>query len=201
MLWLRLLHSIQLLTVDGFLKVCTKSVDDDVKSGFRDFEDFDDPDVSGWDLGYFILFHVPHPHFVQIIVRDQHEQSSDRAFAPCLGGPGFDPWPSQTKDFKSVVEPPLFKIDILRVVRRKNWSTGCENNMIGRDIIRMCLQFDISVRQNYKVVIIPSVTSRHCPNMTRTVLKGTLNSIHKSGVLGLIDKKKFYYQCLQAGRL
>ena len=32
---------------------------------------------------------------------------SGRAFAPCLGGTGFDSRPSQTKDFKLVVESPL----------------------------------------------------------------------------------------------
>ena len=30
-----------------------------------------------------------------------------RAFAPCLAGPGYDSRPSQTKDFKLVVEAPL----------------------------------------------------------------------------------------------
>ena len=63
------------------------------------------------------------------------------------------------------------------VVQRKNCLTRCQNNVTGQDITRLCLRRDISVRQHYKVVIIPSVTSRHRPDMIRNVLKGTLNLI------------------------
>ena len=37
----------------------------------------------------------------------QHGSRVVRAFTPCLGGPGFDSWPSQSKDFKLVVEASL----------------------------------------------------------------------------------------------
>ena len=33
-----------------------------------------------------------------------------------------------------------------RVFQHKNWLTHCQNNVTGRDIIRLCLQCDISVR-------------------------------------------------------
>ena len=58
----------------------------------------------------------------------------------------------------------------------------CQNNVTRRDIIRLCMWCDISVRQYYKVVIIPSVTSRHLPDMNWNVLKQTLNPIKKSTV-------------------
>ena len=56
----------------------------------------------------------------------------------------------------------------------------CQNNATGRDIIRLCMWCDISVRQHYKVVIIPSVTSRHHPDMTWNVLKWKLNRLQKN---------------------
>ena len=39
------------------------------------------------------------------------------------------------------------------------------------DIILMCLWCDISVRQHYKVAIIPSVTGSHCPNKIKSNTK------------------------------
>ena len=50
----------------------------------------------------------------------QHWYPRARAFASCLGGYRFNTWPSQTKDFKLVVESLL-------------------SNVTERDIIRMCL--------------------------------------------------------------
>ena len=77
---------------------------------------------------------------------------------------GFNSQPSQTKDFKLVVEAPLSNAYFTkRVVHRRNLLTRCQNNVTGRHNIRLCLQSDISVRQHYKVVI-QSVTSRHHPD-------------------------------------
>ena len=39
------------------------------------------------------------------------------------------------------------------------------------DIVSMCLGCNFWVRQHYKVNIIPSATSRHCPDMTLNYLK------------------------------
>ena len=78
----------------------------------------------------------------------------------------------------------IFQIGSLSFVvnnaRHKKGSSKlirCQNNVTGWNIIRLCLWCDISVRQHYKAVIIPSVTSRHRPNMTWNVLKGTWNTI------------------------
>ena len=52
-----------------------------------------------------------------------------------------------------------------------------QTNVTGQDIIWMCHQCDISVRQHYKVVIIPSVTSRHHPDMTWNVQYWSVDGI------------------------
>ena len=97
------------------------------------------------------------------------------AFALCLGRPGFDSRQSQTKDLKFVVEAPLSNTQHKK--GKKIGLTCCQNNVTGWDIIQ--LWCDISVRQHYKMVIIPSVKSKHHLDMTWNVLKGTLNPIQK----------------------
>ena len=69
-----------------------------------------------------------------------------RVFAQCLGDPGSIP---ETKDFKWVVEAPFSNARYI-----KGSSTGKN------------LRCDITMRQHYKLVIIPSVKSRHRPDMT-----------------------------------
>ena len=87
-----------------------------------------------------------------------------RVFTPYLGGTGSPTESNQRFQIGSLVKRSTYK---LRVVQRKNWLTCCQNNVTGRYIIQlMCLRCDISVRQHYKVVIIPSVKSRHRPDMT-----------------------------------
>lgn len=44
---------------------------------------------------------------VQCYYSNQHRQPHGRAFATCLGGPGFNTQPSRTKDFKLEVEGPF----------------------------------------------------------------------------------------------
>ena len=56
--------------------------------------------------------------------------------------------------------------------------TRCQNNMTKQSIIQMYLSCDVSVRQQYNLFITPSVTSRHCPDMTWVVLEGSLNLIN-----------------------
>ena len=46
-------------------------------------------------------------------------------------------------------------------------------------IIRLCLWCDISVKQHFNVVIMPSVTRGHRPGMKLNAIKGTLNPIFK----------------------
>ena len=54
-----------------------------------------------------------------------------------------------------IVEVPLSRV----VQRNFNVLTRCLKHMAGQDIIRLCMQCDISLRQHSKVVhvIIPSV--------------------------------------------
>ena len=47
--------------------------------------------------------------FMSRWLSDQLGSQVVRAFAPCLGGWGFDSWPSQAKDFKLVVGSSLVK--------------------------------------------------------------------------------------------
>ena len=86
--------------------------------------------------------------------------------------------PSQTKDFKLVVETPLSNTG--HINGSSTPKLVDQNNVTGWDIIWLCLQCDISVREHYKVIIIPSVTSRQCPDMTWNVLKGMLKKVKSS---------------------
>ena len=90
------------------------------------------------------------------------------------GRPGLDSRPSQTKYFKLVVEAPLANVQHIRVVRRKNGLIRCKNNVTGWDIVYDCacgviFQRDINIVQVQvlivQVVIIPSVTRSHRPEM------------------------------------
>ena len=94
------------------------------------------------------------------------------------------------KIFQSgIVEAPLL---IERVVQHKNGLIRCHNNMTGRDVTLLFLWCDISVKQHYKVVIIPPVTRRYRPDMTSNVLKGDINphyeKINKWGVRSALPK-------------
>ena len=63
-------------------------------------------------------------------------------------------------------------------VQYENWLTHCQKYRImwlGR-ISYACLWCYISAKQHYKVVIIPSVTIRHHPDMTWNVLKYKKNT-------------------------
>ena len=82
-----------------------------------------------------------------------------------------------SEDLKLVVVTPLSNARHIKGSSTQNWLTRCQTNVTGQAIIRLCLRCDISVRPHYKVVIIPSVTSRHHPAWN--VLKGTLNPIQK----------------------
>ena len=53
---------------------------------------------------------------------------------------------------------------------------------VGRDIIWLCMWCYISARQHYKVMIIPSVTSRHRPGCVERA--PTLNQIKKNIIVG-----------------
>ena len=54
------------------------------------------------------------------------------------GSSEFDSRPSNTNDFKFVVE-----------ARHIKGSSRCQNNVAGCDIKRLCLWYDISVRQHF----------------------------------------------------
>ena len=74
----------------------------------------------------------------------------------------FCTWPSQTKHFKLVDEAPLSECSPYKGQFNANIAW-----LIRWQMFEWC---DISVRKELKVVVIPSVTSRHRPDMSWNVL-------------------------------
>ena len=84
-------------------------------------------------------------------------------------------WLSQTKDYKLVVEAPLSNGFNAQHIQGSSMQKvidpfhDCQNNVMCPDRISnecACMQCDISVRQHYKVVIIPSIRSTHHSDIT-----------------------------------
>ena len=112
-------------------------------------------------------------------VSHQHCWPCGRAFMPCLGCPGFDSQPIESNQRVQIGSWSIFVwCSTYKGSSKKNLLTLCQNN-VRLEIIIMCMQCDISIRQLYEGVIILSATSWHCPDMIWNVLKLMLSPIQK----------------------
>ena len=83
-----------------------------------------------------------------------------------FGRAGFDSRPSQTNDFKLVVQAPLSNARLIKGSSTQKLVDPLPESCDRAEYHTTVPGCDISVRQHYKVVIIPFVTSRHRLDMT-----------------------------------